>query len=164
MFKVFLPIFALFFLAIGCSHVPDKGINNTWFATELTQSEFGDDESHNAGKNCMTCHVKGGDREAAKEGVWSIGGTVYQTGTTKVLPGSTLELFTGPNGTGNKVISLPVDDKGNAYTNKNISFGTGLFPVVTGPTGKKAAMMTSIGNGACNSCHNNGTPKITVEK
>lgn len=156
--------FLLIVFLIGCSHIPDKGINNTWFAPELTQSEFGEDESHNAGKNCMSCHSQGGDREAAKEGIWTLAGTVYQSGTSKVLAGSTVELFTGPNGTGAKVISLPVDDKGNAYTNKSISYGNGLYPVVTSPSGKKAMMINNIGNGSCNSCHNNGTPKITVEK
>lgn len=162
--KVFFPLFVLFVIAIGCSHIPDKGINNTWFAPEIKQSELQGRGSHNAGKNCTSCHAKGADREAASEGIWSIAGTIYESGTTKVLPGATVELFTGPNETGTKVISLPVDNKGNAYTNKNINFGAGLYAVVTGPSGKKSFMMSSLGNGSCNSCHNNGTPKITVEK
>lgn len=162
--NIFIPAFFLFSLAIGCSHIPDQGINNTWFAPETKQSQFGDRESHNAGRNCTSCHSKGGDREAASEGVWSVAGTVYQSGSNQTLPGATVDLYTGPNETGVKVISLPVDDKGNAYTNKSISFGSGLFPVVTSPSGKKSIMISSIGNGSCNSCHNNGTPKITVDK
>jgi len=160
--KIFAFLLIVFLVELGCSHIPDKGINNTWFAPELKESRA-NGSSHNAGRDCMSCHSRGGNREAASEGVWTVGGTVYQTNTTRVLPGSTLELYTGPNETGVKVISLPVDKKGNAYSNKKINFGSGLYPVVIGPTGKKEMMISSINQGACNSCHNNGTPKITVD-
>jgi hypothetical protein len=111
-------------------------------------SKQGDDDSHNMGQNCMQCHKLGGEGE----GCFVVAGTVYDTLSINTLNSGKIELFTGPDGTGNLVHTIQVDSKGNFYTTENFDIA-GLYPVLTGPSGNKSYMGSSLTTGQCNSCH-----------
>ncbi len=72
--------------------------------------------------------------------------------STNTLTSGKIELFTGPDGTGNLVHTIQVDSKGNFYTTENFDIA-GLYPVLTGPSGNKSYMGSSLTSGQCNSCH-----------
>jgi len=113
---------------------------------ELKKSSYSK-SSHNSGMNCMECHKEGG----TGEGVFKVAGTVYDK-NGQIYPGTTVKLYTGPNGSGELKYTLEVDKSGNFYTTENIDFGQGLYPAVEGRGGVKY-MPTSASSGACNSCH-----------
>lgn len=118
-------------------------------------------KSHNLGENCMNCHKSG--TEAANEGgVFTIAGSVYDTSLTKAYTDATVNMYTGPGGTGILKYSIPVDKKGNFYATGGVSFGTGLYPSVQGVTSVHH-MGSPVMTGACNSCHNVSTGKIWAE-
>lgn len=124
-------------------------------AITLTGSASGSTISHNAGKNCMSCHTPG--TSAGSKGVWVIGGTAYSSSAgTSIAKNMVIKFYTGPNGTGTLKYILNGDALGNLYTAKTVDFTGGLYPAVTGPTTTKY-MGSSITNGACNSCHTGGT-------
>ncbi len=120
-------------------------------------SSYNDNESHNAGQNCMSCHSSGGKGE----GTFTVAGTVYNASGSAVSPNATVKLYTGAGGTGSLVKTIEVDGKGNFYTTNSIDFGTGLYVTVTGKSGSVSAMSSSITTGQCNSCHNS-SGRITV--
>ena len=109
--------------------------------------------SHNAGRNCMDCHNPNGEGS----GWFTAAGTVYDSTGTSVNPNATIRLYTQPRGRGILIDSLYGDDSGNFYTTFAISFGSGLFPAVTGSSGRTQYMANSIPQGTCNGCHNNST-------
>jgi hypothetical protein len=115
-------------------------------------------ESHNAGKNCMQCHVSGGEGK----GWFQAAGTVYNSAYTAVQPNGVVKLFTGPDGTGTLKATIQVDAKGNFFTTEAIDFTGGLYPKITGTSGTSMAMGSSITMGQCNSCHGVSTNKIFV--
>ncbi len=121
-------------------------------------SMYSDDESHNMGQDCMTCHKSGGEGE----GWFNAAGTVYDTTQSNTLANATIRLFTEANGGGQLKYTIEVDAKGNFYTTEDVNFGDGLFPSVKGPTGAKF-MSTSVKTGACNSCHGATTDKLWGE-
>lgn len=114
----------------------------------IQNSTTGSNESHNAGRDCMSCHKPGGGEAPA----WKVAGTVYNEALTAVNPNSTIKLYTGPDGTGTLKYTIQVDRKGNFYTNSTIDFTEGLYPAVTGATATNY-MSSSITSGSCNSCH-----------
>jgi cytochrome c553 len=115
-----------------------------------TSSTFGANKSHNAGQNCMSCHNPGGS--GSSKGVWKLAGTVYNELKTATYPNTTINLYTGPNGTGTLKYVLNVDAKGNFYTSGTIDFTGGLYPAVIGATTTNH-MSSPVTTGACNSCH-----------
>lgn len=115
-------------------------------------------ESHNAGKNCMQCHVSGGEGS----GWFQVAGTVYNSAYSAVQPNGVVKLYTGPDGTGTLKATIEVDAKGNFFTTEAIDFTGGLYPKVTGSSGTSMAMGSSITMGQCNSCHGVSTNKIFV--
>jgi hypothetical protein len=121
-------------------------------------SSYNDNESHNAGQNCMSCHHSGGKGE----GTFTVAGTVYNSSGAAVSPNATVKLYTGPGGTGSLVKTIEVDGKGNFYTTGNTDFGSGLYVTVTGSSGNISKMNSSVTSGQCNSCHGSSTGKITV--
>jgi len=138
----------LLFMA-ACSHY-DELQNNA------KESRTGDDESHNAGENCMRCHNAGEFSEAALEGWWNIGGTAYKNGRT--AKSGYVELWTGPNRTGEFLYRLEIDELGNFYTSKIIDFQGGFLPVLLNADGSfNAGMSSKTVVGACNTCHDNKT-------
>jgi hypothetical protein len=112
-------------------------------------SDYNDTSSHNVGTACMSCHNSGGDNEYW----WNVAGTVYKPDSTSLNSNSTFYLFNGPTGTGNPILTLPVDAKGNFYTTSPVSFGSGLYPAVKSSSGEVRYMQSSATNGDCNSCH-----------
>ncbi len=139
----------------SCSHVPGKGLNNL----NVRSSKNGERESHNFGENCLRCH-DGNDDEAPK---WTVGGSVKDSKTGNKATNCKVLLYTGPGETGVVAATIEVDDKGNFYTNQKLDYSKGLYPVVVGASGNKSFMSVSIGMGACNSCHNQSEPFITVD-
>lgn len=118
-------------------------------------SQQGGDESHNRGQNCMQCHRLGGEGE----GCFVVAGTVYDSLLTNTLSSGKIELYTDTSGTGNLVHTIQVDSKGNFYTTENFDI-TGLYPVLTGPSGNKSYMESPLTSGKCNSCHGVSIPRI----
>ena len=97
--------------------------------------------SHNAGRDCLTCHRDFG-----------VAGTVYRAdGST--YPGATVRLTTAASGGGSVALSLTSDGAGNFYASRSVGFGAGLYTDVTGTTGATRAMTAAVTSGACNSCH-----------
>ena len=133
----------------SCEKEGDCGVSNV--------SSTGSNKSHNMGQNCMQCHKSGGNGK----GCFILAGTVYDTLSSSTLSSGKLELYTGPNGTGSLVHTVQIDSKGNIYTTDNFSV-SGLYPVITGPSGQKQYMGSSITSGQCNSCHGSSTAKITA--
>jgi len=117
--------------------------------TGSKSSSYNDNSSHNVGSDCMSCHNPGGSNQYW----WIVAGTVFKPDSVTLNPGSTVYLFSGPNGTGNLIFTLPVDKKSNFYTSNSVSFGTGLYPEVKSSSGEIRTMQSSITNGNCNSCH-----------
>jgi hypothetical protein len=107
----------------------------------------------------MDCHVAG----RKGEGTWAIAGSCYDSLYTNPYPNATIKLFTKSNGEGTEVASIEVDGLGNFYTTETVNFGSGLYPVVIGTSGKKLSMQSTITTGACGSCHNFNTCKICVK-
>jgi hypothetical protein len=123
--------------------------------SEQMISKHNDDESHNMGNNCMTCHISGGEGE----GLFTLAGTVYQESKTAVYPNATVKLFSEVNGGGTLKYTFEVDAKGNFYTTEAIDFGTGLYASVEG-SGSTKNMITPVTIGACNSCHSTTNNRI----
>ena len=141
-----LVCFVIVILFYSCENEGDEAGE----ASGLTSS-FNSSESHNAGKNCLSCHS------------FKAAGTVYGKTLTSVYPGATVKITTQPNGAGTLLATLQVDKKGNFYTGYTISFGNGAYVSVTGSTGTVKNMGTSVTSGACNSCHGTSAEKIWVE-
>ncbi|NDP27131.1 MAG: hypothetical protein GZ087_06865 [Flavobacterium sp.] len=139
-FNLLFAFLVLLFTMQSCSSENEYG--------DITNSTSGSNASHNAGQNCMNCHKPGGG-EAPQ---WKVAGTVYNDALTATNPQATVKLYTGPDGTGTLIATLPVDAKGNFYTTNNVNFSAGLYPLVAGATATNS-MSSSITTGACNSCH-----------
>lgn len=149
---IFTFIVLMFSVLISCENEDDENGEN-----KDMSSSFNENESHNAGQNCMACHKSGGQGE----GWFTAAGTVYNASGAAVSPNATVKIYTGPNGTGSLVKTIEVDGKGNFYTTSSIDFGTGLYVSVTGKSGSVSTMSSSITTGQCNSCHGS-SDKITV--
>jgi len=115
-------------------------------------SAYNSTDSHNVGANCMSCHNSGGSNQYW----WNIAGTVFKPDSTSLSSNSTIYLFTGVNGSGNLILTLPVDAKGNFYTTNSVNFSAGLYPAVKSASGETRYMQSSTTNGNCNSCHTSG--------
>jgi cytochrome c553 len=113
-------------------------------------SAYNDNSSHNVGSACMSCHNSGGSNKYW----WTVAGTVFKPDSISLNPNSTVYLFSSIDGTGNLILTLPVDGISNFYTSAPVSFGTGLFPEVKSSSGEIRYMQSSITNGNCSSCHN----------
>jgi hypothetical protein len=125
---------------------------------ETRTSAHGDSESRNMSNNCMDCHTMGGRGPSC----FVVGGTVYDSVSAQTYADATVYLYSQPNGQGQMVQILEADANGNFYTTENVNFGTGVYPVVIGNTGKPYFMPTLITMGACNSCHGITTGRIYI--
>ncbi len=117
--------------------------------------------SHNASRNCMNCHVSGGEGA----GWFNAAGTVYSsTDSATTYTNAVVQLYSQPDSLGNQVLVATIngDGSGNFYTTASINYGTaGLYPVVVGAQSSRY-MPTATTNGACNSCHGVTTARIVV--
>lgn len=131
-------------LLIACSHYEQ-------LTTNSIDSKSGDDESHNPGQDCGSCHNKSGS-EAASEGWWTVAGTVFKS-TGSAQKSATIELWTKPGKQGTLIKKLVTDDLGNFYTNQILNFQGGVYPVLIAASGE-LEMSSAFNGGSCNSCHN----------
>jgi cytochrome c553 len=122
---------------------------------EANTSFTGSAESHNMGQNCMNCHQRGGEGE----GWFNVAGTIYNEANNKPVSNGRVELYTGPNGTGNLAYTFEVDSKGNFYTTENVNFGNGLYAASVVSQSRRF-MPDPVTTGQCNSCHGDSTHKI----
>lgn len=125
---------------------------------ETNISAAGDDESHNNGANCMSCHTNGGDGE----GCFTLAGSVYEPQTTTPLPNVTLKLYTAAQGGGELRFTLNGDAIGNVFTTENVDY-MGLYASLTGPSGTPHYMSTPLSNGSCNTCHGVSTDRLWAD-
>lgn len=100
--------------------------------------------SHNAGRNCLSCHS------------FTAAGTAYKSDGATAYPGVTIRLTTASGGGGAVLATLTADPSGNFYTSSAINFGTGLYVTATGTSGAATPMGPAITSGACNNCHASG--------
>lgn len=150
-------VVSLAFAIASCSQY-DKTQNNP------EESMLDSDKSHNNGQNCMSCHNQNGNEAVREAGWWYIGGSVYDDKGQEASSAGFVELWTGPNATGNRMVRLAIDQKGNFYTNRIINFGNGLYPVLKKTDDKiEAHMSTSTKTGACNSCHGVSTSLLKLD-
>jgi len=117
------------------------------------RSAHGDALSHNVGQNCMHCHQARGPGL----GRFSVAGTLYGVDGTP-MPDGTIELRSGPDGSGDLVLSVEADSLGNFYATDALPLpDMPLFPTVYGPgmVGKNF-MPFPTRSAACNVCHAGG--------
>ena len=122
---------------------------------ETKISTYNDDESHNAGQNCMNCHTPGGEGE----GWFEVAGTVYDSTRTNTYPNATVKFYSGPNGTGTLHYNLQVDAFGNFYTTEDMKAPGGLYVAVQGDN-QTNHMQSILPSRNCNSCHGVETERI----
>lgn len=112
-------------------------------------SAAGEARSHNMGLNCMNCHQAHGPGK----GRFTTAGTLFDA-TGKPLAGGTIELRTAPNGQGDLILDIAIDDNGNFFTTETLPFpDSALFPYIRGPAQGTAFMPFPTLSGACNLCH-----------
>ncbi|MCP4221498.1 MAG: hypothetical protein GY765_43140 [bacterium] len=145
-------LFSVLLLVGGCKKSSDSG-------TTVLISQNGGTQSHKTGKDCLGCHQIGGNGK----GVFTMAGTVYDSALATINPNGSVQLFSGPNGTGTLIKDVAVDGKGNFYTTEAIDWGSGLYTVVTGTNGSSKAMVSSFATGACNLCHGKSIDRIWVD-
>lgn len=120
---------------------------------EMT-SEHGEDESHENGKNCMSCHYTEGDGE----GWFSLAGTVYADDKDKFNDAKIIL----KDQQSNLIKVVEVDKLGNFYTTDEINFNKGL-KVSIEYSGKVIPMNSSLYVGQCNLCHGDGEEKLILK-
>jgi hypothetical protein len=138
-------------------HMPEAKCNNSvCHGGEIKVSKLGAIISHNAGKDCLTCH----SIEGAGRGIFVVAGSVYKPDGETPYPNLKIKLYPGKNRLGTPVAILEVDGNGNFYTTKRMigGFGDGdfgsLYPTIVSKEGELHMPVSfSISMGGCNSCH-----------
>lgn len=129
--------------------------------TKCTESNISanfENESHNNGQNCVSCHKSGGEGK----GCFNVCGSVYTSATSSSsLANVTVKFYTQPNGQGTLKYTVKGDAKGNFFTTEDMAVA-GLYPAITGPTGTKY-MGSALTSGSCNSCHGSSTDKLWAD-
>ena len=148
---VVLIVFSTYLILQSCSNQNSCGTSNI--------SSTGSTRSHNNGRNCMNCHVDGGEGK----GCFNVAGSVYDSASKSTArTNGSVKLYTGINASGTLIATLQVDGKGNFFTTDNVNFVAPLFPVVVSSAGDVHYMPQSITIGQCGSCHGVSTGKIWV--
>ncbi len=148
-------VYVCFFLAIGFAIVScDEEESNK----NQISKNFGD-KSHHFDQNCMNCHIAGGEGESS----FSIAGSIFKDDLSSKAPNGVMKFFSKPNGEGNLVATLEVDDKANFYTTENIDLSKDVYAAAIGKSGKMKFMSTPLTSGSCTSCHGNTTKKLWIE-
>lgn len=117
-------------------------------------------KSHNAGKDCLSCHKKGG--QGASYAVFTVGGTAYKS-TGKVQAGAMIKLYT--HNSNSVAICIKTNSLGNFYTTQTVAglASPGVDAEAEGPTGGLNTMTSVLKSGACNACHGVTAAKILVD-
>ena len=154
MYRLAVLIFASVFTLTGCGGGEDGGDDDGIDPVSNT--------SHNAGTNCMTCHVEDGEDGATP---FTVAGTVYRS-SGAAQTNATVNLYI--NGTNTLSGSIETDDSGNFYTTEVIE---GLYYGGDLVSGVDVEIVTSTGtanmpgrvtDGACNACHGDSVRRITA--
>lgn len=146
-YKSLLILAALGIMVASCERNGKCGVKNI--------SSSGGNESHNNGRNCMSCHSDGGEGK----GCFTAAGSAY-TSNGGVSQNVVMRLYTQPNGQGELKATVNGDALGNFYTTENINYSGGLYPTITFASGTVKHMPSSITSGACNSCHGSSSGRI----
>lgn len=109
---------------------------------ETSISTYDEDESHEKGNNCMSCHYSAG----YAEGIFTLAGSMY--GNTNQAD---VELYTNMDEA--PIMTVQIDRLGNAYTTEPLDFTHGLYVAVKLSNGEREWMEDKIFNGSCNLCH-----------
>ena len=155
-------LFFVFMIGLGLSIAScdgEFGEDSEDGENEKKISKNFDDESHRFGENCMNCHISGGEGEST----FSIAGSVFQSDLTKKAPNGVMKFYSKPNGEGELLKTIEVDDKANFYTTESMDFSKDVYPVAIGTSGKMQFMSTPLSSGSCTSCHGNTTKKLWIE-
>lgn len=152
--KIVVALFIAALLWVSCSHYDALQAN-------LIESEKGDDESHNAGQNCGSCHNKNGNEAELEARWWTVSGTVFNS-QNGAQNNAIVELWEKPNRQGKLVKRLVSDDLGNFYTNQILNFKGGVYPTIT-VNNQTISMGSAFNGGSCNSCHGITTTKLSID-
>jgi hypothetical protein len=148
---------ALLFTSISaCSHYEA-------LQKDPKESSKGDDESHNEGQNCGSCHNINGHEAVREAGWWTVSGTVFKEGDDKGDDNAIVELWEKPGRAGKLIKKLETDKEGNFYTNQILNFMGGCYPVIYTPGGQVKVMPIPYTGGSCNSCHGVSTSKLELK-
>ncbi len=147
-------LFLLTVVLVSCSHYSEL--------TKNPQESTSKGRSHEAGKNCGSCHNNSnpsGESPGADKW-WTVSGTIFSTYTSGQT-NAIIELWELPNKQGKLMKRLVTDARGNFYTNQILNFNGGCYVSVTvGNTTKY--MSPSYNGGSCNSCHGVSSAQVIV--
>lgn len=148
-------VFLFFATVLGaCSHYDE-------LQKDPKESRRGEDESHNEGENCSSCHNVNGHEAVREGGWWTVSGTVFGD-DDKVQSNAVVELWEKPNQQGKLIKRLEVDEEGNFYTNQILNFMGGCYPAIK-LDNKVKVMPIPYTGGSCNSCHGVSTSKLEIK-
>jgi hypothetical protein len=105
--------------------------------------------SHNAGRDCTSCHA------------FTVAGTAYKADGS-VYSGAVIRVTSGSAGSGNVLATVTSDASGNFYTSASVAFGPGAYVNAAGTTGVARSMTSAITSGGCNRCHTS-TNRLIVD-
>jgi hypothetical protein len=105
--------------------------------------------SHNAGRDCTSCHS------------FTVAGTACRTDGS-AYSGAVIRVTSGSAGSGTVLVTLTSDASGNFYTSASVPFGAGVYVHVAGTTGVTRPMTAAITSGGCNRCHTS-TNRLIVD-
>ncbi|MBU0529502.1 hypothetical protein KKF86_07080 [bacterium] len=126
--------------------------------SDIVISTYGSTKSHNVGKDCMACHINGGEAGFG----FTIAGSVYDSNLNIPYPNVLITLFSDIEISDTPIEVIEVDGKGNFYSNIPIDWQNGLFASVSSDT-EIRNMNAPIFDGSCNSCHGLTSAYINVE-
>ncbi len=155
-YKLFLILNAalLFVVMSACSHYEA-------LQKDPVESKRGEDESHNEGENCGSCHNVNGHEAVREGGWWTVSGTVFGK-DDDAQKNAVIELWEKPNRQGKLIKRLETDEEGNFYTNQILNFMGGCYPVIKLDNQVKIMPVPYTG-GSCNSCHGVSTGKLVIK-
>jgi len=133
-------------------------------------SAHGTTYSHTDGRrgaDCLACHKVGGDNPYQ----YTIAGSVYEIDLLNFYPDATISLYSGPDGSGDLIATIPVDGNGNFYTTEPVDLGNGpgqgVYPAVTGREVDSPTLFmnerTNDGSCSASSCHSVNRPPIYAQ-
>ena len=108
----------------------------------------------------MDCHSPNG----GAPGCFRVGGTAFDSiAEDSAVQNAIVKLYTQPNGAGELIATMQVDQSGNFYTTSPVSFSNGLYAAIISGQGKVRYMPTPAITGSCNSCHGVINPKLWAD-
>lgn len=146
-------LIAIIVLFISCSHYDS-------IQTSGRESVAGE-KSHNAGKDCMSCHHDNSSSASSSGTWWYFAGTAYNADGSIATSGR-VELWSDSLAQKTLIYSVPIDRGGNFYTSKIFNFGNSVYPKLVSDinaafdTIMKPQLVT-FSSSSCNSCHSHNT-------